>query len=112
MAKAGQMSERVVIQRLQGSTPDAYGNVSTGWATVATRWADIRERTGKEQIEGGALAGVSSATIRMRSDSTTQAITEADKLVARGHDWDIESIIQLDRANSMIEILAKRGVAA
>jgi head-tail adaptor len=56
MAKAGQMSERVVIQRLQGSTPDAYGNVSTGWATVATRWADIRERTGKEQIEGGALA--------------------------------------------------------
>ena len=111
MAKSGNFRDRAVIERLNTSAVDAYGNVSTGWATLVTRWADIRERTGKEEIEGGALAGVNKATMRVRSDAVTTALTEADRVNVRGALWNIQSIIQPDRKNAIVEMIIEKGVA-
>jgi|TARA_R110000822_G_scaffold3069_1_gene13970 SPP1 family predicted phage head-tail adaptor len=111
MAKAGNFRDRAVIQRLNTAAVDAYGNVSTGWSTLVTRWADIRERTGKEEIEGGALAGVNKATMRVRSDAITNALTEADRVSVRGSLWNIRSIIQSNRQNSIVEMIIEKGIA-
>jgi head-tail adaptor len=48
MVKAGLYRERAEFQRLSEGAVDDYGNVYTGWAALATRWVDLRERTGKE----------------------------------------------------------------
>ena len=112
MVKAGQYRERAVIQRLTEGTVDDYGNVYSGWSTVATRWADMRERTSKEMIQGGELSNVGQATMRVRSDSITQAITSADRVVIRGHTWAIKDVVQIDAKNTVLEFRLERGVAA
>ena len=112
MAKAGLFRESIEFQRLSSGSVDAYGNTYTGWATLATRSGDIRERTGKERITSGALLDRSTATLRVRSDSTTSTITNADRVIARGITWAILSVIQVDAKNTMIEFLLEEGVAS
>lgn len=111
MVKAGLHRERAEFQRLSESAVDDYGNVYTGWSTLATRWADLRERTGKEAIEGGALSDVGQATMRVRKDSTTETVTAADRVVVRGATWNIKNVIQVDAKGTLIEFHLLRGVA-
>ena len=112
MVRAGQYRERAEFQRLSEGSVDAYGNVYTGWATLFTSWADMRETTGKESIEGGALLNTGIATLRVRSDSETRAVTTADRIVIRGATWAIKGIVQIDRKNTVLEFKLERGVAA
>jgi len=112
MVKAGQYRERAEFQRLSEGSVDSYGNVYTGWSSLATRWADMRETTGKEAIEGGAMFNTSMATMRVRSDSTTQGVTTADRVVIRGVTWAIKGLVQIDRKNTVLEFKLERGVAA
>lgn len=112
MVKAGQYRERAEFQRLSEGSVDAYGNVYSGWTSLTTRWADMRETTGKESIEGGAMLNTGIATMRVRSDSTTQAITTADRVVIRGSTWAIKGLVQIDRKNTVLEFKLERGVAA
>lgn len=111
MVRAGQYRERASFERLSEGAIDAYGNVYTGWASLATRWADMRERTGKEDIKGGVLSDVGAATMRVRADSTTGAITAADRVVIRGATWNIKDIIQVDAKGTVLEFKLERGVA-
>ena len=111
MARAGLLRDRATFQRLVEGDVDGYGNVYTGWKTFATRSVDIREVTGKEDIQGGALSDVGQATMRARSDSTTQTITAADRVVCRGKTWNIKDVIQIDAKNTMLEFKLERGVA-
>ena len=112
MAKAGAFSERATFQRLNASAVDDYGNVYTGWSSIGSRWSDIRERSGKEAISGGALSDEAMATMRCRSDSFTQTITSPDRAVARGSPWAIKNTMQVDASNTLVEFLLERGVAA
>jgi len=115
MVKAGQYRERAEFQRLSEGAVDGYGNVYSGWTTLATRWADMREQTGKqtgkEDIQGGVLSDVGRATMRVRSDSTSNGITAADRVLIRGATWAIKDVIQVDRKGTMLEFKLERGVA-
>lgn len=112
MARAGLLREVATFERLSSAAVDDYGNVYTGWATHGTRQADMRERPGKEAIEGGALADVGMATMRCRLDTFTSAITSADRVVIRGATWAIRNVMQVDAKGTMIEFLLERGVAS
>lgn len=112
MAKAGLLREIATFERLSSAAIDAYGNTYTGWATHGTRWADMRERMGKEAIEGGALADVGMATMRCRLDTFTGAITAADRVVIRGATWAIKNVTQVDAKGAMVEFVLERGVAS
>ena len=137
MVKAGLYSERALFQRLNQGTVDAYGNVATNWpdygntftqaaglfteregnftgnpwSDIETRSAQVLERTGKEAIEQGALTDTNMARLRVRSDSTTRAITSADRVYVRGITWAIKNVIQLDSKNTILEFTIERGVA-
>lgn len=112
MVRAGLLGEKATFQRLTEGAVDAYGNVYTGWSTVGTRAADMRERTGKEAVNSGALTDEAMATLRCRSDSFTQTVTAADRIVIRGYTWAIKNVMQVDAKNTQIEFLIERGVAA
>jgi len=110
MARSGLLRDRVTFQRM-ASTTDDYGNTTGAWADHAYRHADLRERLGKEAIEGGALQDVAAATMRVRSDAVTQAITAADRVIARGITWAIRSISQVDAKGEMLEMMLEKGIA-
>lgn len=112
MAKAGNLRERITFERNAEGAIDAYGNVYSGWATLATRYGDLRERTGKEAITGGVLSDNGAATLRVRKDSTTETVTAADRVSARGITWAIKNVIQIDRKGTMLEMLLEKGVAS
>ena len=111
MARAGLFRDRITFQRMAATT-DAYGNVTGAWADHASRSADFRERLGKEAIEGGALQDVGLVTMRLRSDSVTQAITVSDRVFARSQIWAIRSIMQADASGGVLEMLLEKGVAS
>lgn len=110
MARAGLFRDRITFQRMAASA-DAYGNTTAAWADHAYRHADFRERLGKEAIEGGALQDVAAATMRVRADTVTEAVTVADRVTARGTTWAIRSISQVDAAGAVLEMLLEKGVA-
>jgi len=112
MVKAGLYREKATFQRLSEGAVDDYGNVYSGWANLGTRAADMRERTGKEKIEGGALLDVGMATMRCRSDSFTSGITSADRVYIRNTTWAIKNVTQIDAKDTVIEFLLERGVAS
>lgn len=112
MVKAGLMRERVTFQRMAEGAVDAYGNVYSDWSDLVTRYGDLREQKGKEAIQGGALQDVGRATLRVRSDSTTQTVTSADRVSARGITWAIKNVIQVDAKNTMLEFVLEKGVAS
>ncbi len=110
MARAGLYRDRVTFQRMAQSV-DGYGNVTGAFLDHAKRNAHIIERLGKDEIEGGALQDVSVATMRVRSDTTTKAITVADRVVARGVYWAIKSITQISVKGDILEMRLEKGVA-
>tara|TARA_R110002153_G_scaffold97261_3_gene231941 strand:+ start:160 stop:498 length:339 start_codon:yes stop_codon:yes gene_type:complete len=112
MVKAGLLRERVTFQRLTEGAVDDYGNVYSGWADLAVRSADLREQKGRERITAGALQDRALATMRVRSDSITSAITSADRVIARGITWAIKDVMQVDAKDTQIEFVLEKGVAS
>jgi len=110
MARAGLYRDRVTFQRMAQTTDD-YGNVTGSFSDYTKRNAHIVERLGKDEIEGGALQDVAVATLRVRSDAITKAITVADRVVARNVYWAIKSIMQVTARGDILEMRLERGVA-
>ncbi len=106
------LRDRVTFQRLSEGASASYGNVYSGWSDLAARVADLREQKGLERISGGSLQDVALATLRVRSDSVTMAVTSADRVVARGITWAIKDAIQVDAKDTMIEFVLEKGVAS
>lgn len=111
MAAAGKLRDRITIQRATAED-DGYGNVTAGpWADLMTVWADVMERPGGEKIASGALESSRMATIRVRRTSAVMGVRDADRVQARGVDWNIRSIAAVARNNDLIEFLCEAGVA-
>ena len=111
MARAGLFRDRVTFQRM-ASTTDVYGNTTGDWSDHATRYAHLIERLGQEDIEQGALQDVAVATMRVRADAITKAITTADRIVSRGIYWVITSIMQVSSKGDLLEMRLEKGIAA
>ena len=111
MARAGLFRDRVTFQRM-ASTTDVYGNTTGDWSDHANRYAHIIERLGQEDIEQGALQDVAVATMRVRADAITKAITTADRVVSRGIYWAITSIMQVSSKGDLLEMRLEKGIAA
>ena len=111
MARAGLFRDRVTFQCM-ASTTDVYGNTTGDWSDHATRYAHLIERLGQEDIEQGALQDVAVATMRVRADTITKAITTADRVVSRGIYWAITSIMQVNSKGDLLEMRLEKGIAA
>ena len=74
-------------------------------------WADIRETLGKEKVDAGRVEASNTATLRIRSWTATRALTEADRVIARGKAWNIRSIAPVGNVNTALDLLCEQGVA-
>jgi SPP1 family predicted phage head-tail adaptor len=107
---AGNLRDRITIQRAT-TGDDGYGNTVTGWADLLTVWADVRETMGKERVDAGRVEASRTATIRVRASSATRALTEADRVIARGRPWNIRSVAEVGNDREMLDLLCEVGVA-
>jgi SPP1 family predicted phage head-tail adaptor len=111
MLRAGRLNKRVAFAR-RDSTADAYGNVSAGgWTALFTVAGGLRESTGRERIQAGALQAPMAAMLTVRSSSLTRLLTEADSAVIDGVRWNIRSIANPDQRNQRLELTVEREVA-
>lgn len=109
--KAPRLRERVTFERAT-SGDDGYGNVVTDWDAHLTVWADVRETLGKERVDAGRIEASNTATIRIRASNASRALTEADRVLARGGVWNIRSIVEVGNNRAMLDLLCERGGAA
>jgi head-tail adaptor len=109
--RAGRLNRRVSFQRLD-QTSDEYGNVTQGtWAELFATWGNLRETTGREVIEGGALQAPMSGTLTVRGGSLARTVSEADSAVVDGRRWNIRGITNPDQRGAWLELVVEREVA-
>lgn len=82
------------------------GGQSTSWELIVSVWAKITAKQGKEISHGDQLdaVAVSEFIVRYRTD-----LVESTKIVYRGVDYQIRSIINIDEADEWLQIKAERG---
>ena len=105
--KVGDLRHRVSIQR-KTRAPDGVGGSIVTWVQYATPWCKITPKTGSERIYLDRLnaQGLSTVIMRYRAD-----MSEKDKLVFRGNEYQIRSIINIEERNRYSELVIEKGQA-
>lgn len=112
--RAGDYDQRIIIQKLKDEpTQDAFGQVDNSdddnWETYTTRWAAIEPITSREQIRGGQVEPIGQYRVRMRSDSTTRAITTAMRISWNGRTLNIDNTLDKHAQKREVELTAKES---
>jgi SPP1 family predicted phage head-tail adaptor len=104
---AGMLNRKIDFQR-QVTAPTASGGETVVWSSYATAWAHIKPMTGSEKIKFDRLGfeQMMKVVIRFRPDLTT-----LDKVVYRGNQYQIRSIVNIEEADQWLEIMMEKGVA-
>lgn len=87
--RAGRMDRRIEIQG-KTITPDAHGEETEGWATIATVWAEKRENGGSERFTAQQLIGSQVVTFRFRWSNAVKVITSEHRILFDGRIYEIE----------------------
>ena len=64
--RAGQLRDRIAIQRKTGGQDDWGTPLPEAWEDLAKVWADVRHQSGSESIRAGADVSIVRASIRIR----------------------------------------------
>ena len=107
----GRYRERAVFERLNAEAVDAYGQPHSAWESLTHVWADLRETTGKERLEAGAVNSAVTGTLRLRYSADAASITAADRVTIRGSIWNIRSVGEVGRKRKQVEMMIERGVS-
>lgn len=102
----GMMHHRIAIQTLTDAQ-DALGGPTESWATLATVWASIEPFTGREYFQFDKTNGTTTHRIKVRYSSDIASMTPKDRITYSGRTFNISSIINLQEANEVLEIMAE-----
>ena len=102
--KAGQLDQRVTIERLVEGE-DKYGDPYSRWEPLATVWAAVEPLVGREFMASLQAQSEVSTRIRLRY---RPGITAADRVKHEGRVYGIESVIDV-RAGHRELVLMCRG---
>lgn len=108
----GGMRTRVAFHR-KDVVLDDYGGTTTGFSGTAflTVWGHLQDQNARERVEGGGLDNPQESLLVVRHSAAIAGVTEADQVRARGREYQIRSIRNLDEKNNRIEMILQRGVA-
>lgn len=108
MIKAGELTQRINLQRDAGTAVDDYGQPTRIWGTYHTTWASVRPLSGREQEQGAARSATISHRVRLRFKSD---VRHGDRISMAGRILEIVSVRNIDEASFELEIDAiERGV--
>ena len=101
--RAGQLDQRVTVERLQEGQDELGQPVST-WTALVTVWAGSEPLVGREYI--AAAAAVSEVTTRIRL-RYRPGITPADRVNHEGKLYGITSLIDYKSANRELVLMCR-----
>ena len=103
--RIGRLKHRVTVQ--SKTTQDGpYGEPQVTWNDVVTTWAAVEPLRGREFFEAQADQSETEVRIVMRH----REIATDDRIVHQGKVYDIQSIINPDEVDHMLEIMCTQGV--
>jgi head-tail adaptor len=112
--QAGQLRNRVRFETRGAPVSDGAGNQVAEWGTRCERPAKVTPVGGNsESVVQGRLTGVPIASIIVRFDALTRAITTDDRAtdIASGAIYNIRSVEDIDGDRRWLSITAQRSVA-
>ena len=101
--RAGQLDQRIVIERLT-QTRDEWGGVEEAWTTHLTTWAAVEPLMGREFMAAAALVSEITTKVRIRYRA---GITTADRIRHRGRVYGITSVADVKSANDELLLMVK-----
>jgi len=112
MTQAGDLKFRIAFES-RAIVGDDYGASEGDFAERFRRWGNLVPKLGGERILADRLAGITSATVTVRRDVQTAALSTAWRLREMESNvvYDIKSVIDPNNRREWIEILATRGGA-
>lgn len=102
--KAGQLDQRVTVERLQGGFDELGQPLPDNWAPLFTCWAAVEPLTGREYLAASAAVSEVTARIRMRFRPW---MTAQDRVIHEGTTYQIESVIDVRSANRELVLMCK-----
>jgi len=90
MIRAGKLRHKVTFQRFT-TTQNSFGETVETWEDHAERSAAIEPLSGKEYWDAQQTTAETSVRVRVRHDSTTEAITSKDRIAYDGRTLEIVS---------------------
>lgn len=99
----GRMDQRITLQRVTRTT-DAIGGTTETWEDLETVWAYIRPLAGAEAQDAQRVSPQTRfrAVIWWKGDASgSPYYTAADKVVWRGREYGIESVVPVGRNERM-----------
>jgi SPP1 family predicted phage head-tail adaptor len=108
MLKAGELTQRISLQRDDSTTVDDYGQVTRNWSTYYTTWASVRPLSGREQEQGMARQASISHRVRMRFKG---GVLHGDRISMGNRILEIVSIRNIDESSFELEIDAVERLA-
>ena len=104
---AGQLKHRVTVQKL-AVTRDSTGEELETWSNVGTRWAKIEPLRGKENYQRSGETTTNFYKVLMRYEA---GLLSTDRRLVYGSQYlDIESVINIDEANSDYELTCRESI--
>ncbi len=101
------LKHRITIEMPEEVT-DEVGGLTVTWRCFAQVWAEITPRRGREVLEDQRLSTEQSFTITTRYIA---GLTTTMRIRYGARVFNIRSIINVDEADAMLEIVAEEGVA-
>ena len=100
---AGQLDQRVTVERLQQGQ-DEIGQPVTTWTALYAVWASVEPLTGREYIAASAAMSELTTRIRLRY---RPGITPADRVTHEGRVYGITSVIDYRSANRELVLMCR-----
>jgi SPP1 family predicted phage head-tail adaptor len=109
MAGAGQMDQRITLQRLV-KAPDGAGGYAESWADYAMNprpWANVIAKAGRENMTEGRIAAQFTVLFEIYNRSD---VIETDRILWDGVAYNIRGIRREGMRDQRLVIEAERGV--
>jgi SPP1 family predicted phage head-tail adaptor len=101
--KAGQLDQRVTIDRLQQGS-DEIGQPVTTWAPVFSTWAAVEPLVGREWLASSGAQSEVSTRIRLRY---RPGVTSADRVTHEGREYEIVSVIDYKSSHRELVLMCR-----
>ena len=108
---AGMLKSSITIER-KTRTADGMGGYTDTWSDLATVWAKWSGVGGSEKWQAMRVSPVNrfKAIIRFKGDADgAPYYSAADRVTYRGREFDIESVIDMDDAQTWLELTLAEG---
>ena len=105
--KAGDLDQRVTVERLQGGVDELGQPLPDTWAPVFTAWAEVSPLVGREYLAAAALVAEVTARIRMRY---RPGVTSQDRVIHGGTVYGVTSVADV-RSGGRELVLMCRALA-